>query len=140
MRLHLNGFVTSDDGMIALTKEEQKKWWNGDKPIAESVQDFAREHGWVRDYSDGLGGTKTLLYGANIRIYVTDKECSLEEAESCLIETLCGDVMTDIALEGYSEYTITGYCLEDFSIGGHDLEQVLTSYIGKYIHFILEVE
>lgn len=138
MKLHLNGFVTTEDGMSALSPTLPKTWW-GVECIARSVEKFAGEHGWVRNYIDGLGGTKTILHNANLRIYATDKECSLEEAENCLIRTLYGDMTTDIALEGYSEYTITGYCLEDFSIGGHDLEQELISYMGKYIHFILEV-
>lgn len=73
------------------------------------------------------------------RIYFTDKECTLDEAvESLIMHTFSGEVKTDIALCGYSKYTITGYSVEDFSIGGHNLEYELGNHIGEYIHFILE--
>ena len=39
--------------------------------------------------------------------------------------------------EGYSEYTITGMCLEDFSIGGHSLNYELNTNLDKYIHIII---
>lgn len=46
----------------------------------------------------------------------------------------------DIAVEniGYSEYTITGYSTENFKLGGHDLEKIFSSYIGKYVCIIID--
>jgi hypothetical protein len=65
---------------------------------------------------------------------------TIDEAMESLLYSIYGELKTDIALVGYSEYTITGYSLEDFSIGGHNLDYELSDKIDNYVHFILEVD
>lgn len=132
--LHLHGWLTRDyDGLPAL-KEDMDKF--DEEVIPSSIQSFA-DMKWDYDEST-LGGTKSIIPNANLRMYVCDKKCSLDEAVESLLVKLYGDIETHIALVGYSEWTITGYDCEKFTIGGHDLDAELGTYMGKYIHLVLE--
>lgn len=137
-KLYINGWVrTNYDGIISTTDKEQYSSWEVHS-IPDAVESFAEENGVTREIQDGLGGTKSYIWDSNIYIYFTDKKSTFEEAQGSLICELYGDVETDIRLTGYSEYTITGCYLEEFTIGGHDLEAEISSHIGEYMHFVLE--
>ena len=74
-----------------------------------------------------------------MRVYFTEKECSLYAAQIAFEEYMYGgDLKTKVSLVGYSEWTITGLNLDEFTIGGHDLEKELSNHIGEYIHMIIE--
>ena len=49
-----------------------------------------------------------------------------------------GDIKTKIDYCGYSEWTITGLDLDEFSIGGHELTQEFKPHYGQYMHLIIE--
>ena len=134
--LHLSGWLCRDcDGILAL--KERKECTIGHS-IMDSIWEFAE---MSVDYEDdNLGGRLAVIPNAHIRVYVTNSKCSLAEAMGALAYYLLGIVRIDIGYEGYSEYTITNYYCKDFVIGGHDLDRELESSIGKYIHFILEVD
>lgn len=137
-KLYINGWVATDeDGIIAVKNNKDDSSWDADS-LPKLIQNFAYENGRVRDVEKDLGGTKSYIWDANIYIYFTNEKSTFEEAQESLIVKMYGDVETDIRLCGYSEYTITGYELEDFSIGGHDLDAELRDHIGEYIHFVLE--
>ena len=136
--LHIKGYLDYDDGIpVVKDKEDNPSYYGLSIPIM--IEDFSRHNGFVKDYETGLGGTKSYIPNANMRLYVGNKECSLDEIVVELVNTLIGAVNVNVRLEGYSEWTITGYYLEDFSIGGHNLDQELKSYKGKYIHLVLKV-
>lgn len=138
--LYIKGWLCKDyDGAVATSENKDDTGWDN-RAIVKQVEAFAEEYGMVGRYKKGLGGRKGYIEDANIRIYLTDNECSIDEAVESLLYKLEGEIKTDIALTGYSEYTITGYDIKDFSIGGHDLECELSSHIGEYIHFILGCE
>jgi hypothetical protein len=137
-KLYIEGWLsTDDDGMIAVKENKDESDWMAES-LPSKIKSFAYNHGRVRDVNKGLGGTKSYIFDANIYIYFTNEKSSFEEAQESLVCKLYGDVETDIRLCGYSEYTITGYNLEEFSIGGHDLENELNSHLGEYVHFVLE--
>lgn len=76
-----------------------------------------------------------------LKYYISDNEInSKEEIEEKYLEKILGGI--DIALEniGYSEYTITGYDLVNFKLGGHDLEKIFSNYLGKYACIIVNKE
>lgn len=138
--LHLNGYICSDgDGIIALTneKESYSSWRN--ESIINSIENFAYEHGMTGEHHKGLGGRMAIVDDCNMRIWFTDIECELEEAMMSLDNLMYGgDIQTKVTRVGYSEYTITGLNLDEFSIGGHDLESELRSHYGEYCHIIIE--
>lgn len=129
--LHLQGYLKRD--------------WDGNAEIdgstvAKSVLSFADdiENGLFWQAEEGLGEDHCVIKDVNARMYVTDEECSLEDAEIALLDKFEGVCQTEVSLSGYSEWTITGMDVDEFKIGGHDIEQILQSNIGKYVHFIIE--
>lgn len=142
--LHLRGYICSDSyGIIALSDNEQNEnaypWERYGTSIIESIERFADEHGLFGEHNKGLGGRKAYIDDCNIRAYFTDKECELEEAMLAMdVLMYGGDIKTRVDWCGYSEWTITGLDLEEFSIGGHDLEYEFSSHSGKYCHLIIE--
>lgn len=143
-RLHLQGYICEDCDYVISLSPNKSKYCCYDSILAE-IERFAETNGKVKTlnpYDDdgylGLGQTNTRIENVNLRIYVTENECTLEEAESSLIDKLYGVLTTETELEGYSEYTITGLDVNDFSIGGHNLEKEIRSHMGEYMHFVLE--
>lgn len=90
------------------------------------------------EVEEGLGKKITTIENANLRCWFSDTECTLEEAqmnfESYMVT---GNLITQGNYIGYSEWTITGFEVENLIIGGHDLEKELKDHTGQYIHLIL---
>ena len=87
---------------------------------------------------DDLGGRRAVIQNVNLRMWFSDRECTLEEAQmnfECFIET--GELLTEGYFIGYSEWTISGFVVDKLLIGGHDLDMELNDHIGQYAHLIL---
>ncbi len=123
--------------------------------FVDTMYDFAHAVGYAKRHNKGLGGKRAFIDDCNIRMYFTNKECELDEAEVALLiklevegyfderevrEELGGqfDLMT--RLTGYSEWTITGYDVEDCTLGGHNLLDILGDHIGEYVNMVVEAE
>lgn len=134
----INGFLNYDDDDlvgISETKNPKLRW----KEVKSILELLKNEFGY-KEY-DGeyyLGGTKILVPDVSMRIYYTDKECTLEEAESALLDKMYGTLTVEASLTGYSEYTITGLEITTFTLGNHDIITELESNIGKYCWIIIE--
>lgn len=79
-----------------------------------------------------------------MRFYYSDEKCSLEEAETNFVLSCMGCLDIFQVATGYSEYTITGYSVENFELvsedgGRHNLETIFRSFIGKYVHILIDV-
>ncbi|RGO65912.1 hypothetical protein DXB08_28715 [Hungatella hathewayi] len=144
-QLHLKGYISRDrDSIISLNdkKPEECKyeWKKYGYPITGYIEEFAKQYGLFGEHYHGLGGQKAIIEDCNLRIYFTDKECSLDEAMQAFDELVFGgDIQTKVSWVGYSEFTITGLELNWFTIGGHDLETEIGSHYGEYMHLIIEV-
>lgn len=141
--LHLKGYLCTDHNEIIALREKSEAecsyWERYGKSIIESIETFADKYGLVREHNQGLGGTKAYIDDCNLRVYFTNKECKLEDAMLAMdVMMYSGDIKTKVDLEGYSEYTITGMDLDEFSIGGHDLTGEFNDHIGEYCHLIIE--
>ncbi len=139
-KLSIEGWVVeNDDGIVSVKENKKDPDWYAES-LPQLIENFAEstDNGRVSNVEDGLGGTKAFIFDANIYIYFTDNKSTFEEAQESLICELYGVVESDIRLCGYSEYTITGYSLEEFSIGGHNLQNEISSHMGEYMHFVLE--
>lgn len=76
-----------------------------------------------------------------LRFYISDNEIkSLEDIEEKYLGKIFGNIDISVANIGYSEYTITGCSVENFNLGGHDLEKIFENYIGKYVCIIIDKE
>ncbi len=74
-----------------------------------------------------------------VRYYLSDKEITLEQANTALIIKTCGGNIDalEFILDAYSEYTIMDY-KEELKVGRHDLFEELRDYEGKYLILIIE--
>lgn len=75
-----------------------------------------------------------------VQLHLSDKEIELDEAQNNQILSSIGELDIYSEWYGYSEYTILGFNVINFSVGNHDLESILRSHIGKYAHIILNVQ
>lgn len=73
-----------------------------------------------------------------IRLYASDSEKSLEELIEGVVLTSMGALDIYSEWYGWSEWTKEGYDLKNFTIGNHDLNEILKSYEGKYVHMVFE--
>ena len=146
MERYINGTITNNySGGIDV----------GSYDFSDFMYDFADYVGFAKHHNKGLGGKKAFIENCNIRMYFTDKECDLDEAEIALLMKLEvrdflknhegkaifeGRFNLETNLIGYSEFTITGYDIEKCTIGGHNLISILCDHIGEYVNIVVEAE
>ena len=146
MERHINGTITNNySGGIDV----------GSYDFSDFMYDFADYVGFAKHHNKGLGGKKAFIENCNIRMYFTDKECDLDEAEIALLmklevrgflknheekEVFEGRFNLETNLIGYSEFTITGYDIEKCTIGGHNLISIFCDHIGEYVNIVVEAE
>ena len=131
MELILQGWIgCNSEGNLGLAEEIDDYY----ESIAESIMDYFN----YTKLNRGLGEKITMIPNANLRCWFSDEKCTLEEAQMNFDSyILTGNLLTQWHYTGYSEWTITGFNIDDLIIGGHDLETELKEHIGQYIHFIL---
>lgn len=138
--LHLEGWLTETGG-VELYENRHSKGVLSYRVgyVAELVAEFAEKVGSRIETFKHLGETHASINNVNMRLYVTNSKCSLEDATFALVDKLEGCCVVETSLCGYSEWTITGMDVDQFTIGGHDVERELLTYKGKYVHLVLEV-
>ena len=135
---YIRGLLTSTDNDIAIDELNRR----GRVDLAEWLIPFAQENGyWIcDDHTDVFTEQHVTIPNCSIRVYATRRPSSLEEAMVAFDTYLeSGELSIDGNNVGYSELTITGFDVNKFQIGGHDLRTELKKYTGMWIHFILEV-
>lgn len=146
MEKHINGIIKRNyDGTIDI----------GNCDFVDFMYDFADNVGFAKRHNRGLGGKRAFIDNCNMRMYFTNKECELDEAEIALLmklevegyldeheakEEFCGDFDLLTKLSGYSEWTITGCDVETCTLGGHNLLDILGSHIGEYVNIVVEAD
>lgn len=132
MKKHIHGLLEKKEDGLSI------KW----DLLADLFANAVNNEGQSKKESKDDYNISTSSYVPRVflKVYSCDKECSLEEAESGFIKKMVGalDILTE--WYGYSEYTIEGYSVENFTIGGHDLEKEFESLVGKYVHFLIEIK
>lgn len=144
-RLVLIGKLSRDyDGNVSIIK--QNNYY--EDTLSVEIGDFIEKNNnklsaiYDEEINEDLGyRINTRDENIQLRYYVSDNEIkSLEEIQEKYLQKILGSI--DIAVEniGYSEYTITGWVTENFMLGGHNLEKIFSSYIGKYVCIIVDKE
>lgn len=77
---------------------------------------------------------------AIVQIYSSDTKKPLEQAKTDYLREILGGVVLEGSLEGYSEYTITGFNIERCWLGGHDIQRIIDAYDHKYLHILIDFE
>lgn len=137
--LHIKGFLDRDYNGILSVSDSFSEYGCSGGSIITMIESYAERNGLFGRTQKGLGGRQSLIENCNMRVYFTEKECSLYAAQVAFdAQMYGGDLKTKVSNVGYSEWTITGLNLDEFTIGGHDLEMEFGSHIGEYMHLIIE--
>ena len=137
--LYIKGYLTTDWDGLPATTQTKEMWSYAQTSIVKKIEEYAQEHGFLREKTTGLGGHQSYIKNCNMKAFFSKKECSLVEAHRNFDAVVYGgDITTDTSYTGYSEWTITGMDLDEFVIGGHNLEREFSSHMGEYMHLIIE--
>lgn len=149
MELKYNGYVCLQEDedykdFIGLESEYTESVWSS---LMDKINEDLKEFNTLKEVSEEeheMGSIyKSLVPNVSIRIYASDKKISYEKALESQILTSIGELSMVESWVGYSEYTIMGYSVDTFELvgngGKHDLTEILKSYIGKYVWFVVEV-
>jgi len=132
--IHLKGFLEDDSEGIRFKGEYSS--------IANKISAKVSSNENSKHQPDDDYHTSTSVYLPKVflQIYMSDFELTLEQAHEKQILASLGELDIYSEWYGYSEYTIEGFDLVNFTVGGHDLEGVLKNYIGKFVHIVIELQ
>lgn len=74
----------------------------------------------------------------SMQLFVSDKEESLDSIKERIALDSMGLLKYQVNWYGYSEYTIMGFNIETFKLGGHDMFEIIKSYEGKYVYLVID--
>lgn len=136
MELILHGWLGYDEennlGISQKRVEESYSWQY--LSLAEEIMDYFN----YMKVDEGLGRKITTIENANLRCWFSDEVCTLEEAQMNFDSyMLTGNLLTQGHYTGYSEWTITGFYIDELVISGHDLKEEFGGHVGQYMHLIL---
>lgn len=117
----------------------------GAETFAQAMYDFAEDNniGVAFEHEKGLGGKKNIIQRCNISMYFSNEPLTLEEAQERFLDNYfsgTGVYEMEANYTGYSEWTITGYDLDQCQLGGHNLNTILLSHIGEYANIVVEAD
>lgn len=130
--MEISGFISSNyDGWAMI----------GNTAFADYMYEFAENNGIAFEHDEGLGGKKAIIKNCSMVMYISNEKIEFEEAQERFLNSMFGAngiYEMESSYTGYSEYTITGYDLERCILGGHDINWILLSHIGKYVNIRVE--
>lgn len=149
--IHIEGLLKDDmDNVEIILPEKHYSVGLAEKisrAIEEEIEGSEHAPSTAHDnYDEWYIGVDVSMYISKVamRFYYSNEKCSLEEAETNFVLSCMGCLDIFQIATGYSEYTITGYSVENFELvsedgGSHNLETIFRSFIGKYVHILIDV-
>lgn len=136
MKQHIEGRLELDyDNNLSLM---------GKNTLAEIIEYNCREEeielSPCGELDEEMGGVSLYIPNCSLSYYISNKEISLEEIQEKHLRKLFGAIDVYGENYGYSAWTIMGFNVDTLTIGNHNLNQILRSYIGKYIHILIDYE
>ncbi len=140
-RIEISGFIGLDEDRNVIMVDDLDVYYG--QPLAEIIFDKMYEYDGIDlstmgEVDDEMGGLSYYIPNCNISFYISDNEISLNSVSERYTMQLLGGLDVFGENYGYSQWTILGLDLMKFTIGNHDLTEILTGYEGKYINFIME--
>lgn len=89
------------------------------------------------DFSIGID-RRYIEKNVSMQLFASDKEESLESIQEKVILDSMGLLEYQVDWHGYSEYTIMGYEIQEFKLGGHNMFEIIKSYEGKYVYLVID--
>lgn len=82
--------------------------------------------------------TTNIIPGMFFRLYNCGMRTSLKDAMTKNYKSFFGEAITEGEEVGYSEYTIEGFNVHSLILGGHNLQDIITSYGDSYLHILID--
>lgn len=73
----------------------------------------------------------------SIQLYASETSETLEEIKEKIILDSFGLLKYEDEWYGYSEFTIEGYCIDTFILGGHNILDIIKNQSGKHIYIVI---
>ena len=89
------------------------------------------------DFSDGVV-SNYIQEGVSMSLYASEVRETLNEIKERIVLDAMGLLNYKVEWYGWSEYTIEGYNIASFKLGGHDIDEIIRSHNGKYIYLVIE--
>lgn len=154
--IHLEGYISIGEDDIELADIKDGISFMIAEDIARKLEDIYHKYGLdsknslyldIGDDDDEYPEFRWLserVPKVFLKIYVSDNKIALEQAKSnVLLQQLgCLDIYGEEY--GYSEHTILGIDIQNFTLegedgGSHSINDILSSYEDKYVHIEMEI-
>lgn len=141
----LKGFVVVDpldmDGEVFLVKNDQKET-SSERELASlvsnaltalGIEDTATDD----DFENDNISQKFTADNIQLQIFASNKRTSLDDIKEKVILDSMGLLEFQEDWFGYSTWTIEGFCVETFTLGGHDMLEIIKSLKDKFIYLVI---
>lgn len=110
--------------------------------FADFMYEFSEDNhiGLAFETDNDLGGKRTIIPNCNISMYFSNEPMEFEKAQEKFLKNyFSGEGIYEMEANyvGYSEWTIIGFELDKCQLGGHNLNDILLSNIGKYVNIVV---
>ncbi|HFP6573114.1 TPA: hypothetical protein ACHJ3G_002656 [Enterococcus faecalis] len=89
------------------------------------------------DFENGISD-KRVAENVIMQLFASDKQEKLESIKEKVVLDSMGLLEFQENWHGYSTWTIEGYEIETFTLGGHNLLEILEGLEGKFIYLVID--
>lgn len=89
------------------------------------------------EYEDGVSG-KYIAENISIQLFASDKRMKLDQIREHIVLNSMGLLEFQEEWYGYSSWTIEGFNTKTFTLGGHNILQILEHHKGKFVYLIID--
>lgn len=93
--------------------------------------------GTEEEYEDGISA-KYIANNISMELFASDKRMKLDEIREYIVLDSMGLLEFQEGWYGYSSWTIEGYNTETFTLGGHDILEILKHHNGKFVYLVID--
>ena len=73
-----------------------------------------------------------------MELFASDKRMKLDQIREYIVLDSMGLLEFQENWYGYSTWTIEGFNTETFTLGGHDILEILENYKGKFVYLVID--
>lgn len=89
------------------------------------------------EFENGISG-KYIADNISMELYASDKRIKLDQIREYIVLDSMGLLEFKETWYGYSSFTIEGFNTETFTLGGHNILEILENYKGKFVYLVID--
>lgn len=93
--------------------------------------------GTDEEYEDGISA-KYIANNISMELFASDKRMKLDQIREYIVLDSMGLLEFQEGWYGYSSWTIEGFNTEKFTLGGHDILEILKYHKGKFVYLVID--